>query len=466
MSESLRPTGHEDERRRTYLIQDPYDDDAIEYIRTIDLHFGIRPVCLYTDPKARFYGEQQFPDLCSDLIEHSVDISDRPLEDVLRELAQRYDILGVVPFREDKVEAAADICQILDLTWNDPETLRRFRDKHAMKSYLAEHAPEVRVPRNQLLRTSSDLDPADLPAHFVIKPNDGLGNANVGIFTDNELDAARRHMDATPETTWILEEFIGGTEYVVNGQVRADGSIEVITVLEYVRGVFNGYPTVYLAELQVWTDEEPFDQLRDYAITLVTALGLRACPFHLEAKVDERGPCVIDLGARLPSELAGRYMTRMHPYRPSVYLIAAHDYLGQSSLGPQPIRWDRYNERRLIGVYGVSEQEGRITTLDGIADVEAHPYFVKWPVKPTVGGQLDITTDLLSTPWVAEFDCPLSREDTLAFAEEIRTIVRINDAISPASRGEALIADVVPRGLQKGRWLAERARRTVAARLS
>ena len=36
-------------RRRTYLIQDPYDEDAIDFIRTISIYFGLRPVCLYTD---------------------------------------------------------------------------------------------------------------------------------------------------------------------------------------------------------------------------------------------------------------------------------------------------------------------------------------------------------------------------------------------------------------------------------
>ncbi len=446
-------------RRATYLIQDPYDTDAIEFIRTIELHFGLRPVCFYTDPKGRFYGEREYPMLRTDLVEASYDVDRTDLGAFVAEVQERYEILGVVPFREDTVEVAADLCELLGLSWNDPAVLRRFRDKYSMKSYLAEHAPEVRVPLSLKVTDADQLRSAALPERYVVKPNDGFGNMGIGIFDRDQVDDAVAHVNAHPGVEWIVEEYIGGVEYHINGQVRADGSIDIVATYEYVRGVVNGYPTVYLAEATVHTGEEPFDTLRDYAIALVTALGLRSCPFHLEAKVDENGPCAIDLGARLPSEGTGRSMSRLHPERPNMFLVAAHDYLGRDDLGTLPLGWDHYNATRAMFVYGISEEETQIRTLSGVDEVESLPEFVRWASKPAVGLKVPLTHDLLSAPWIAELEGDLTRDEALELADRVRETIVWNLDESPAARGEAMARDVLPRMWRKGRWVAERASR-------
>jgi len=393
----------------------------------------MRPVCLYTNRKDRFYGEDVFPALRTD----------------------------VVPFREDKIESAADICEILDLSWNEPGVLRRFRDKYAMKSYIARNAPEIRVPLHWKVQSSEDLVETSLPDRFVVKPNDGLANTDVGIFNRDELDLARKHIDDHAQEAWVIEEFITGIEYAVNGHVGPDGHIDVVAVMEYVRGEVNGYQTVYLNEMQLRTNEGPFAELVQYATALITALDLRSCPFHLEAKVDADGPCVIDLGARLPSECSGHFMTRMHPYRPNMYLVAAHDYLGRSDLGRLPLRWDHYNQTRAMLIYGICEEATRIRTLHGVEDVEALPEFVRWPMKPAVGTRLETTTDLFSTPWVVEVEGDMSREEAFAFADKVRSMITWNATASVSTQGKAVMAEVVPRGSRRGRWLVERTMRSL-----
>lgn len=446
-------------RRATYLIQDPHDTDAIEFIRTIALHFGLRPVCFYTDVKGRFYGEQEYPELRSDLIEDAYDVDLGDLPSFVADVRERYEIVGVVPFREDTVEVAADLCELLGLTWNDPVVLRRFRDKYSMKSYLAETAPHVRVPASLKVTSSDDLRADALPKRFVIKPNDGFGNMGIGIFDRDEIDRAIAHVDDSPGVEWILEEYIGGIEYHINGQVRPDGTIDLVAIYEYVRRVVNGYPTVYNAETTVHTDEEPFSALRDYAVALVTALGLRGCPFHLEAKVDDEGPCVIDLGARLPSEGTARPMSRLHPERPNMYLVAAHDYLGFDHLGALPLGWEHYDSKRAMFVYGISEEETQIRSIDGVEQLEALPEFVRWAAKPEVGAKVPLTEDLLSAPWVVELECELSRDESFELADRVRAMIVWNRDDGPAARGEAFARDVLPRVWRKGRWLAERATR-------
>ena len=448
-------------RRATYLIQDPYDTDAIEFIRTIALHYGLRPVCFYTDVKGRFYGEREHPVLRSDLIEASYDVDVDDLASFVAEVEQRFDVIGVVPFREDTVEIAADLCELLGLSWNDPVVLRRFRDKYAMKSYLAETAPHVRVPTSLKVTSVDDLRVDALPKRYVIKPNDGFGNMAIGIFDRDETDRAIAHVAAHPGIEWIVEEYIGGVEYHINGQVRRDGSVEMAAIFEYVRRVVNGYPTVYNAETTVHTDEEPFAALTAYAVAIVTALGLRGCPFHLEAKVDESGPCVIDLGARLPSEGTAIPMSRLHPERPDMYLVAAHDYLGLDHLRDLPLDWAHYDTKRAMFVYGISEEETRIRTLEGIDEVEALPEFVRWPAKPAVGAKVPLTHDLLSAPWVVELECELTRDESFEFADRVRSMIVWNRADSPAAGGDRS-RRAAPR--VAARSMADRASRSTDAR--
>ena len=444
------------ERRTTYLIQDPYDLDAIQFIHTIDLYYGIRPVCLYTDAKARYYGEHEFPILTGDAVERSVDVSLDDLEPTVLALAAEFDICGVVPYREDTVEVAAELCELLGLDWNPPETLRRFRDKFALKAHVRDVDASVRVPDCRLVRTVDDLLGAPLPERFVVKPNDGLGNRSIGIFDADQRDAAAAHLDREGGP-WILEEFIGGVEYHVDGQVRECGEVECLAIYEYARTEVNGYPTVYVGEIQVSTTDDGFEPMADYARRLLTATGLRRCPFHLEIKVDERGPCVVDLGARLASEGGGRSISRMHPTRPDAYAIAAHDYLGLASVATDPVDWSVYDSARTVLAYGISTGTGRISTLHGVEEIEALPEFVRWAVKPEIGQQLTPTRDLRGAPYIAELRCAGDRAAALDLMERVRDAITWNTTARLTDRASASAFDMVRRATRKARWELRRA---------
>lgn len=444
------------ERRTTYLIQDPYDLDAIQFIRTIDLYYGIRPVCVYTSEKDRYYGEREFPILTSDRIERAVDVALDDLGPTVEALAREFDIRGVVPYREDTVEVAAELCELLGIEWNAPETLRRFRDKFALKTFVREVDPSVRVPDCRLVRTAADLLADPLPERFVLKPNDGLGNRSIGIFSAAEVDEAVGHLDREGGP-WILEEFIGGVEYHVDGQVRERGEVECLAVYEYARTEVNGYPTVYVGEIQVLTTDHGFEEMTDYARRLLTATGLRRCPFHLEVKVDAEGPCVVDLGARLASEGGGRSLSRMHPTRPDAYAVAAHDYLGLVSVETGPIDWTTYDAARTVLTYGISTESGRIGTISGVDEVERLPEFVGWAVKPEVGHELAVTHDLRGAPYIVELLSPGDRDTALDLMDRVRAMISWNVDAGTVDHATAAARDVGRRLSRKLRWGISRA---------
>ena len=171
------------ERRTTYLIQDPYDDDAVQFIRTIFTYFGLRPVCFYTDCKGRFYGERQYPILTSDLIEAVLDVRHDDLGAFVDTVHARYNVAGIVPYREDTFEVAADLCELLDLHWNDPAVLRRFRDKAGQRRHVREvDADHSRAKCSPPVRSAAEIFDETVPDRFVVKPNSGFGNRAIGIF--------------------------------------------------------------------------------------------------------------------------------------------------------------------------------------------------------------------------------------------------------------------------------------------
>ncbi len=446
-------------RRRTYLIQDPYDLDAIEFIRTIDTYFGLRPVCFYTDPKNRFYGELEFPILTSDIVEATYDVSVDELTGFAAEVQDRYEIVGVIPYREDTVEVAAALCELLDLDWVAPEILRRFRDKSAIKEHVRSVDPTIRVPHHRLVASAADLIGEPLPDRFVLKPNTGFGNRSIGIFDSAEIDAARAHVSSEPDETWILEEFIGGVEYHIDGQVRECGEITPLAVYEYIRAELNDYPTVYVGEIQCRTSHPAFGELVDYATRLLTATGLRRCPFHLEVKLDESGPCLVDLGARFPSEGGAKTMSRLHPRRADAFAVAAHDYFGAEPFATDTVDWTDYDRELTVLVYGVSETDAMIETITGCAEIESRPEFVRWHVRPGVGDRIEITRDLRGAPYIVELSCPGDTNDAHRLIDEVHATIRWNErGSSPVAAAAAGARHLAVRANRKGRWIVQRAR--------
>ena len=444
-------------RRRTYLIQDPYDLDAVEFIRTIDSYFGLRPVCFYTSPKDRYYGERRFPILTSDVIEATYDVDLDDLASFASDVGNRFDVVAVIPYREDTVEVAAELLELLDVGWVEPETLRRFRDKFALKTHIRRIDPDVRLPEARLIESVADLDRAPLPEQFVIKPNSGFGNRSIGIFSALEGAAARAHVSSEDEQTWILEEYVGGIEYHIDGQVRSGGAVTPLAVFEYTRAEVNQYKTVYLGEIQCATHEPVFGPLIDYATRILAATGLERCPFHMEVKVDGRGPCMIDLGARFPSEGGGKSLTRLHPNRPGAFVVAAHDYFSENRFATEPVDWTVYDQQRTVLVYGVSDRNEMIEVMSGFDAVEARPEFVRWLVRPDVGDRVEVTTDLRGAPYIVELSCNGDRDAAMALINDVRATISWNDRSGRRSAANARLRNLIPRVARKARWIGRSA---------
>ncbi len=193
----------------------------------------------------------------------------------------------------------------------------------------------------------------------------------------------------------LLEEFIGGTEFVVNGITDTRGRMLVTDVWRYDKRDVGPLKNLYHQTLKVGTDEPMWMPLAVYATQVVHALGLRKAPVHMELKLDARGPCMIEVGARfaggnqplLASELHGR----------SLFELAACHYLADGIVTWKDVDYQQYNSRQARIVSGVqTEYLPQIRQLEGVQAVEALPSFYGFGKLLPVGGPAVVTSDLMT----------------------------------------------------------------------
>src|SRR5579884_4318706 len=127
------------------LVQDPCNPYAVELMDRLYRRHGHRAVCFFTDRRIRARAERAVPALRSEAVAASYDVPLRHLARFADFVRRRYDVAGVVPFNEDTVMPSAQLADWLELGWNPLETMRRFRDKHALKQYLRTAHPHLRM---------------------------------------------------------------------------------------------------------------------------------------------------------------------------------------------------------------------------------------------------------------------------------------------------------------------------------
>ncbi|HQZ85131.1 MAG TPA: ATP-grasp domain-containing protein [Actinomycetota bacterium] len=388
---------------RVAVLIDPHHDYGVAYIETIFQVWGLQSVCLYTDRRDTFRNAYRYPELQSAAVAGNYLIEGLSTNEIADYLKRDFDVVAVVPHVEPNVLLASELAAECGLSWAQPEVLTRFRDKYALKSHLQAQPNGPRTNRLALVRTVSDVRTVLADSTFdkyVLKPNDGFGNTGVGILDRGSGEAEiRRFLPDQDAKGSLLEEFIEGPEYYVAGQVDGEGNAAVFMIWLSRTVSINGQPNVLAEATKVDRKSPVFAALERYVQDVATATGLRRSPFQADVIVDDDGPCLVEIGARLIGLSGAVDMNLVHGGRVDVFQIAAHYYLTGESLGELNLDWSQYDARAFTNVQGISAATGQIWQLDGVAEVEAMPEFVRWITKPKVGRTLEPTVDLFTTSY-------------------------------------------------------------------
>jgi len=414
-----------------FLIQDPYHEYAVRFIEQIYRRFGLRAICFYTNRRERLRRARQFPLLESALVAACYDVSRSDLVRFAAHLRGHHSVAAVVPVNEPAVLPATELGELLALSWAQPEAMRRVCDKVAFKRYLREQHPHIRINASRSVQSGRDVRVARRePAYrrFVIKPNSGFGNRAVGVFDESSPDEdVSDFLYGMRGVPLVMEEFVDGEEYFVNGQVDAAGRVLCLAAFQYLRQPANGRHNLDFETLLVPHRAPRFGQLARYAEDVLRASGLERTPFHLELKLDAAGPCLIELGARLAGHGNALLSGELHGARLDLIDLAAHYYVSADDYGPVPLDWEAYDSAAVRYVHGVASRRERIYDLEGVAEVEAFATFRRWVTRPAVGELLERTTDSLTMPYSLLLRGP-SQEALAADATRARALLRWNAA--------------------------------------
>ena len=131
-TQALRGSGHQDPGE--FVIQDPYHDYAVRFIRQMRHQYGWRAVCYYTDTQDLRRSFHSYPELQDpDLVSASYRVAESGMDAFIAHLATAHDVRAVVPHYEPAVLNAGRIVAGLGLSWNPrrswPGSATRSRSK-------------------------------------------------------------------------------------------------------------------------------------------------------------------------------------------------------------------------------------------------------------------------------------------------------------------------------------------------
>lgn len=233
-------------------------------------------------------------------------IAKEKYEDTLA-MVREIDPCVIVPGTDFALELATNLAYDLGLPCNNPKQLPYLREKDMMQE--AAKAAGLRYIRGKVVKTTEEAldyyhnELKGKPA--IVKPLRGAGCLGVvACLNEEELVKAiteniemARKMNA-PEIAVLVQEMITGTEYFVN-TVTQNGHTVVTNVMRYDKRKFTAERPVYVRATAIGSDDPIHHVLCQYVIDVVNATGLTIGPMHTEVMVDEDGPVLIEVNARL-----------------------------------------------------------------------------------------------------------------------------------------------------------------------
>ncbi|OCW22635.1 MULTISPECIES: ATP-grasp domain-containing protein [unclassified Pseudomonas] len=223
-------------------------------------------------------------------------------------------LAGVECFKPDFIIAGAEtgvlladlLNERLQLPYrNDFDKTNARRNKYDMIQCVAQAqlpAPRQFVAGSWALADGWIKDHGHFP--LVVKPLDSAGADGVFICADRQAceTAVGKLLGATnklnlPNTQVLIQEYLAGTEYVVN-MVSLNGQQLVTEVVRYQKQRTKEGGVLYDIDELIGPDSSVYPLLVDYTRAVVRCLGIRNGPSHAEVMFTAEGPKLVEVAAR------------------------------------------------------------------------------------------------------------------------------------------------------------------------
>lgn len=295
---------------------------------------------------------------------------------------------------EVALKATAGVAARLGLPFHaDPETIRRCQEKDAMRA--AYEVGGVAVPP---FRGCATLDEARafvgaVGYPIVVKPSRGWGQRGVARCDDDAelaaaFDAARAHSASAGLATVVVEAWLEGREYSVNGWIE-DGVLQSYCVTERITVPGKQPLGVMVAEVYgSGLDAESEARVVEEARRGARALGHLRGPCYSQVALGPRGCFLFETAARM----GGGFDADVTLLASGVdlYRRVLGVALGDHALETSGVTGERHGgaiAKFLVGKPGV------VQSISGLDDARKVPGVVEVEVFVPVGGRVHPLTD-------------------------------------------------------------------------
>ncbi|MEU4565203.1 ATP-grasp domain-containing protein [Micromonospora sp. NPDC023956] len=216
-----------------------------------------------------------------------------------------HDPVAVLTGGELGVELADRLSETLGLTSNGTRRSAARRDKYLQIATV--RTAGLPTARQLLVTDAEELADwhRELGTRVVVKPVRSAGNDGV-TFCDTPAEstaayravAGARNIFSLPNEAVVAQEYLTGTEYVVN-TVSRDGRHRTTDVWRYTKISANGVRDRISGAVLVAPTAPERDTLVRYAAAVLDALDVRHGPAHHEIMLTADGPRLVEVGVRL-----------------------------------------------------------------------------------------------------------------------------------------------------------------------
>ena len=249
-------------------------------------------------------------------------------------LHQHMSIDAVIPGFEYFVPIASKVSTLLKVPGIDCKHVLNLRRKDLMRTAL--NKAGLNNPRYYLLTTLEDVNEAidyiGFPA--ICKPIDAAGSVHVKKVENKKelLEAAHRILNGN-DVLWghklsnllLLEEYIDGKEYSLEGIVQDGGVIHFSTTEKFVSDQSEFIEIGHIVNAPI--EQQLHTKIQSYIEQVINVLGADNCPFHAEVRLRRDGePVLMEIAARLAGDKIGDLLCLSRDINYFDYVYAA--YLG------------------------------------------------------------------------------------------------------------------------------------------
>lgn len=400
-------------------------------------------------------------------------------------LALPFNIVAVIPGAETGVELADRVSARMCLRSNGEEGSLARRNKYLMgekvRAYCTGTASTVRAVMQSECTSLQEMYEfvSSLPVtKCVVKPVQSAGTDDVFLCTDFESAEVafnrilgKRNGLGLINNSVLVQEYLQGKEYVID-QVSKDGVPKLIAIWEYDKRTVNNANFVYFGMRLMPSNTSRSKQLKQYADTVLKALGIAQGPSHMEVMYNENEyspqfgmqgqPCLVEVGARCQGG-EGTWLPVAKECIGYTQVDATLDvYLGGAAFDSLPS--DRYTLLKAgIDCDFVSRCAGIVRSFPGEQIIRNLPSFrtMSWEVKP--GDFASVTIDCFTRPGCAQLvhEDPEQLERDFAVIHDLELRGRLIDysvicplpptpgavvVVDPFSTGANLAAAVIKMG--------------------